>query len=279
MRLEPHEIDEIARAFVTARRRARPLDGFPGRLPETLADSAAVQELALQISGETVAGWKVAMVPPPLRAPLAAERITGPVDATSVVRVDDGGSVEVSVFDGGFAAVEAEFVVVLGEDLRPGPDGYTVETVAPAVAAIRAGVEIASSPLAGLNAIGPLAVVCDHGNNAGVVVGPPIAGWRDLSMRTMTSRTSVDGIFVGEGSAATVPGGPLAAVAWLAGHLAGRGRRLCAGDIVSTGMTTGVHPVRPGSIARFEFAFVGGFDVRVVARPPAGEAIETLRTS
>lgn len=268
MRLTPLEIRGIAEAFVAARRGARPLAAFPVRLPNTLDDSVAVQEEALRLTGERVAGWKVAMVPPPLRVPLAAERLAGPVDAATLIRCDADAIVEVAVYEGGFAAVEAEFVVVLGDEPRPRAEGFTAESVRDAVAWIHAGVEVASSPLATLNDLGPLAVVCDHGNNAGVVIGPAIEGWRDLAPTSLASRTRVRGAVVGDGSAASVPGGPLGAVAWLAGHLAARGRRLAAGDVISTGMTTGVHPVRPGDTARVDFAHAGGFGLKVVAARP-----------
>ena len=271
MRLQAHEIAAIAEAFVEARRAARPLAAFPVRLPDVLDDSIAVQEAALRLTGETIAGWKVAMVPPALRGPLAAERLAGPIDARDVVRPPAGGAAEVAIYDGGFAALEAEFVVVMGRDLVAGPDGFDEATVRAAVASIHAGVEVASSPYAGLNDLGPLAVVCDHGNNAGVVVGPEITGWRDLPADALGSRTSIDGAVVGIGNAAAVPGGPLGAVAWLAGHLATRGRRLSAGDLVSTGMTTGVHPVRPGATARMTFFGATPIDLGVVAAAPNPE--------
>lgn len=264
MRLDAAEIDAIARAFVDARRAARPLADFPVRLPIALADSYAVQERALALTGETVAGWKVAMIPPALRDPLADQRLAGPVDAVTVHRLPAGGSVEAEVFDGGFAALEAEFVAVFAADLRPGPDGFTDALVRAAMGSLHAGIEIASSPLATLNALGPLAVVCDHGNNAGIVVGPEIAGWREVPDAGLASRMIIDGEVVGEGSAASVPGGPIGAITWLAGQLASRGRTLRAGDLVSTGMTTGVHAVRPGSTGRIEFTGAAACDVRVV---------------
>lgn len=268
MRLQAHEIEIIAGAFVAARRSATPLAAFPGPLPAELADSVAVQETALRLTGETVAGWKVAMIAPQHRVHLRSERLAGPVDARSVWRLPEGGALEVPVFDGGFAAVEAEFVVVMAAEPEPGPEGFGADDVRRAVASVHAGVEVASSPFAGLNDLGPLAVVCDHGNNAGVVVGPEIAGWRGLSDLEATSRTVVDGLVVGTGSAASVPGGPMGAVAWLAGHLATRGRRLRAGDIVSTGMTTGVHAIRPGSKARFDFRGAAPVTLTVVAARP-----------
>lgn len=265
--------EEIARAFLTARREARVLDEFPGALPTTLADAYRVQEALIRLDGRPVVGWKVAMIPPALREALGDERICGPVFEGLVRDVAADTEIDAPVHDGGFAALEAEFVARFATAAEPGPSGFDAATIAAALAEIHAGVEVASSPLPTLNAIGPLAVVCDRGNNAGVIVGPPLAGWRHRAPALFASRMTIDGVVVGEGSAASVPGGPLGAVVWLAEHLHRRGRRLSAGDVVSTGMTTGVHDVRPGAVARVDFAHVGGIDLRVVALAPSRPAV------
>ncbi|MBP0651976.1 hypothetical protein J8J40_33435, partial [Mycobacterium tuberculosis] len=78
------------------------------------------------------------------------------------------------VYVNGFAALEAEFAARFATDLKPGPNGFTPDVILAALAGLHAGAEIASSPLPTLNDIGPLAVVSDHGNNAGAVVGPEL---------------------------------------------------------------------------------------------------------
>jgi 2-keto-4-pentenoate hydratase len=161
------DVDAIARAFVEARRQARPLDRFPGTLPSTLADAVAVQERVLALCGRRLAGWKVAMIRPDLRAPLASDRLAGPVFADAIHDLPQGGRAEVGVFAGGFAALEAEFVARFARDLVPGPNGFDAAAILAALAGIHAGAEVASSPFAGLNDLGPTAVVCDHGNKIG----------------------------------------------------------------------------------------------------------------
>lgn len=270
--LTDREVEAIARAFVAARAAARPLDRFPGRQPATLDDAVRVQERVLAICGRRLAGWKVAMIRPDLRADLGSERLAGPIFADAVYDLPTGGNTDVGIFDGGFAALEAEFVGRFARDLDPGPNGCDDASLLAALAGIHAGAEIASSPLATLNDLGPTAVVCDHGNNAGVVVGPELPGWRTPAFTQTPSRMWVDGIVAGEGHAASVPGGPLASLRWLADHLATRGRHLRAGDVVATGMTTGVHVVRPGMRGRIEFADAAPCDIGVTAfvRPPGG---------
>lgn len=267
--LDERAIDAIARAFVDARAAARPLDRFPVDLPATLNDAVRVQERAIELGGRRLAGWKVAMIRADLREPLGSERLAGPVFADAVYELPNGGETRVRVFDGGFAALEAEFVARLAHDLEPGPDGFDDATILAALEGIHAGAEVASSPLATLNDLGPTAVVSDHGNNAGVVVGPDLPGWREPSFGATRSRMRIEGAVAGEGSAASVPGGPIASLRWLAEHLATRGRGLRAGDVVATGMTTGIHEVRPGSHGRIEFADVAPCDIGVMPFGPS----------
>ncbi|MBS7544679.1 2-keto-4-pentenoate hydratase [Ancylobacter oerskovii] len=252
-----------AEEFVGARREARPLADFPGTLPAGLDEAYAVQEEVLRLTPRRLAGWKVAGIPPAFRARYDAPRLVGPVFADVVQDVADGGRVDVFVYEGGFAAVEAEFVVRLTADA---PEGPVAAAEIPAFATLHVGSEIASSPLASINDLGPGAVIADHGNNAGAIVGPAIAPAAFGDWEALVSRTLIGGELAGQGTAARVAGGPFESVAFLIAQLAGRGRRLRAGDIVLTGMTTGVHDVRIGEEARIEFPGVGGFGLRVKAR-------------
>ena len=270
MGLQEADVDRIAAQFVEARRAAKALDAFPGALPATLADAYRVQERAIALSGRAVAGWKVAGIRPDLRDHLGANRLAGPILAGSVLRLPNGGTAQAPVFTGGFAALEAEFVAVFARDLLPVEGAFTAEWIKAALSGLHAGAEIASSPLATLNDLGPTAVVSDHGNNAGAVVGPEVAGWRKADLGALTSRMSINGSVVGEGSAANVMGGPIAALQFLAEQLATRGRHLRAGDIVLTGMTTGIHQVVPGDRGRIEFSSAPACDIEVLGATPTG---------
>ena len=67
-----------------------------------------------------------------------------------------------------------------------GKTDWTADDVIPFVQSMHIGVEVASSPLATLNDLGPGAVISDFGNNWGVVVGAGSrtgARWRRLPSR------------------------------------------------------------------------------------------------
>jgi 2-keto-4-pentenoate hydratase len=270
MSLQEDVVDNIASRFVAARRTATALDDFPGPLPETMEDAYRVQERAIALDGRAIAGWKVAGIRPDLRESLGASRLAGPIMAGNAQFLPTGGLAQASVFAGGFAALEAEFVAVFARDLLPTDGAFTPDSIVRALSGLHAGSEIASSPLASLNDLGPTAVASDHGNNAGAVVGPEVVGWRDADLAALTSCMLINGEVAGEGSAANVMGGPIAALQFLAEHLHTRGRRLRAGDVVLTGMTTGIHQVVPGDHGRIEFSGAGACDIEVVAARPVG---------
>ena len=78
------------------------------------------------------------------------------------------------------------------------------------------------------------------------------------------------GKLVGEGTAMSLPGGPLAGLRFLLKHLAERNRPLKAGQYVSTGAITGVHDIVAGQSSRLSFGPDGEIVCRAVAAKPAG---------
>jgi 2-keto-4-pentenoate hydratase len=73
----------------------------------------------------------------------------------------------------------------------------------------------------------------------------------------------VNGAIVGEGRGADSMGHPLAALAWVANHLSGRGAGLRSGDVVITGsLVTSKFP-QPGDRVRFEAGALGSVELQV----------------
>jgi 2-keto-4-pentenoate hydratase len=256
------EVQHIASRFVRARLEATSLPGFPGLLPTTLATAYACQDAAIALWPDRIQGWKVGRILEPWMSRFGEDRLVGPVFAKGVW--DANGVVDFPVFHGGFAAVEAEFIVRLGADPTPAKANWTATEASALVAALHVGIETAGSPLATINELGPPVVISDFGNNAGLIVGPVIPNWRDLGPEQLTSETFVDEKSVGKGTAASVPGGPLAALAFALNVCARRGLPLKTGQFVSTGATTGIHDIRIGQSARAVFGGVGEVRCRAV---------------
>jgi len=241
----------IARVFVSARRSATVVPEFPGPLPPDMAAGYAIQEAAIGLCQDSIAGWKVGLVPPSERGRLGTNRLSGPIFAHNVVH-SGVTPTHLAAIQGGFAAVEVELVANIGRDTEVGKTEWTLEEAAATVGGWHIGVEFAASPLASINDLGATVVVSDFGNNSGLVVGPRVDTALMSDPAKLHCRATIDGLEVGLANAAAIPGGPLEAVRFLLGHLAARGRPLRGGQWVSTGAVTGVHRIFPGQNASAE---------------------------
>lgn len=255
------EARDIAGAFVAARRGRTVIGEYPGHPPTDLAEAYAIQDCALALWERPVGGWKVGRINPPRDTLLSADRLVGPAFRDTIVMAGDKAPT-MPVFHGGFAAVEAEFMLRLAPQDAPLP-------ASPAEAmgwidAVRIGIEIASSPYARINADGPLVTISDHGNNAGLLLGAevPRAAWDALDAVEVT--LEIDGREAGRATTATMLDGPFGAAAFLIRNLAARGIALEPGWWISSGAITGVHEIAPGSTASARFAGLGKVTASVV---------------
>jgi len=272
-----HMNDAIAEQFVRARLDATALSDFPGSIPATLNIAYAYQDRAIALWPDFVAGWKVGRIGPPWLERLGEDRLVGPIFRRGIRLAPPEQMVEFPVFEGGFAAVEAEFVFRLGADAPPDKVQWTAEEASRIAMALHIGIETAGSPLATINDLGGAVVVSDFGNNAGLLLGPAIPDWRTRPFETLTTETFIEGKSVGKGGALSLPGGPFAGLAFALSRCARRGLPMKSGYVVSTGATTGVHDIRIGQEARVVFAGCGELLCRAVPAQKAPSAQKGAR--
>lgn len=252
-KIDNDRLKEISRTLLDARRRAGSLPGFPCELPPTLADAYAIQALSRADYGHPISGWKVGGIPPAQAEILGANFLAGPIFAPQVVHAEGEAIVHMPIFADGGAAIEPEFVVRLGATR--------------AEDRVFIGVEIASSPIVGINQIGALAVVSDFGNNRGLLVGPEIENWREALAQPVTVKSYIDGEEVGARE--------LDGIAQIAGprdflieHAAHSDIALPVGTLISTGAITGIHDAVVGASSTLDFGEFGQLDIELVPAHP-----------
>lgn len=231
-------IASLAVALETAWDRATAIPAPSAAHPDMTVDEAyAVQELIIErreAAGRRVVGWKLGLTsarPPttPIAGALLDDMVvpSGSVlSRTSMIA----------------PLVEAELVVEIGEPLV-GPVSLAELCAGPH--RIGGGIEVVDYRTVG--AAGPVDWVSDNGTVAYAVVGDrvPVA---TVVPPEIVATLSIEGRRLASGVGEMVMGNPLAAVAWLAEHLAGRGRMLGVGDVVLTGSLTGHHEVPDGHV-------------------------------
>lgn len=262
--VQAERVAYISDTLVRAREARRVLSSFPGDLPSGLKEAYDVQDRSISLWQDDVVAWKVGGIPPHLRDVLGQDWVTGPVfrKRQAFVGVDP---VKMAVFDGGFAAVEAEIILELGDLEALASAEPTAEEIVPYIASCSIGVEIASSPMPDINIIGPLAVISDFGNNHGMIVGAPIADWTPEKLSSIKVQTYVDDDLVGSAFPPAPPAGPMGAAAFLVGNLRRRGISIPKGLRISSGALTGIHDVVVGQTSRVVFDGIGEIDIEIVA--------------
>ncbi|AUX69684.1 hypothetical protein CHX26_09415 [Porphyrobacter sp. HT-58-2] len=244
-----HDHGIIARSFVDARARDAVLRAYPGPLPASLSEAYQIQNEAIAYAGRRIGGWKLGRIRWPEAGRYGAERLAGPIFGDAICIPSGAQPVPMRVLSG-FAAVEAE--VILRLSASPPPD-LSLEDAPQFVDEVRFGLEIASSPFVGINQNGPAVTVSDFGNNFGLVVGPAIPDAKTPGALDCLAALAIDGVTIGTGLVADMLDGPFGSLAFLARLMGERGLPLEAGQWISSGAITGVHPVRHGQHVRATF--------------------------
>ncbi|MEM6584888.1 MAG: 2-keto-4-pentenoate hydratase [Pseudomonadota bacterium] len=245
---------EISSAIVRERRNAGSLARFPGALPAGLAEAYQVQALSRKAWPDRIIGWKVGGIPPAHREALGEDYLSGPIFARRFFQAVPDRAAAMPVFADGFAAIEPEFVLMMG--------------ATSAHDRVFIGAEIASSPIVDINGVGPIAVVCDFGNNNGLLRGPEIADWRDMEGVCVPVTTEIDGEIVGQKDVLDLPAAVMRARDFMVDLAEREGIDLPAGTYISTGAITGVHDSACGAKSTLRFGTWGDLDIELVAEQP-----------
>lgn len=246
--LTDNEIKKISHALIAARQSATTLTAFPGDPPRLLTDAYAIQDHSISHWPDRLTGWKVGRIIGPDIDRFQADRLLGPIfEAVTVYQ--PSGTVEVGIYDGGFGAVEGECVLILGQDAPSNKVQYTTDEARALVGSAHVGIEIASSPFAGINDHGPLVTISDFGNNNGLIIGealmPEQGDFQDWGFIT-----EINGVEVGRARSSSIPGGPLESFRHALENAAQRGMPLKKGCAITTGAITGIHEISAGQTAQ-----------------------------
>ncbi|GBF58767.1 hypothetical protein PbB2_02455 [Candidatus Phycosocius bacilliformis] len=250
---EPDSIPSaIAERFRIARLNRTPLATFPGPMPTALADSYRIQDVAIATWPDQLIGWKVGRILGELVDVYGTDRLIGPIFAKSLSRIEAREEAKFAAIEHGFCAVEGEYVFELSDDADPAKTNYDAHTALELVGNLWTGIELAGSPLATINELGPTVVVSDFGNNWGLILGQPVDNWR-VRLHGLACKVSINDHLVGQGDVTAFPGGITQSLVFALNCAAARGLPLTRGMLVSTGAVSGVHDLLPGQHAVADF--------------------------
>ncbi|GAB3328222.1 2-keto-4-pentenoate hydratase [Haloplanus salinarum] len=251
--IDASAVADLADRLYEANRTGEPID--PPEQPLTVADGYAVQRAVLDRREDTAGppvGYKVGFTSAAIRDELG-------VDEPAYGRVLDGTVRTEGRLDDGLIEpkVEPELALRLGEPLEPPVDAVDILAATTAVVPV---VEVVDSRIRDWT-VEAGSAVADNALAARVVHGGRTAAPTDLDLELEAVAVRRNGERVATGVGADVLDGPARVVAWLVEALADRGKRLAAGDLVSTGSLTPLVSLDPGDTVEARFASLGSVTV------------------
>jgi len=216
-------LDRIAARLVGARRQGARISLGAADTPRNFEEGFAIQERVIAALGSPSIGWKVMAVPdgPVIYAPILG---SGRVEASGTWAVVGSEP----------AGLELEIAFRLGRSVAA---DASAAAILDAVAAAHVVFELCQSRIADPATLPRHVMLADAIANAGIVIGPEIAAWRDQDLTSRPGRLLVDGKVHAQGKSID----PVAALLMLPPALGGRGRRLEAGQVVITGSLIGMN--------------------------------------
>ncbi len=241
-----------------------PLTALPEELrPSTIAEGYRIQVAALPLIEEGLGpqvGWKIGATSPAMQA-----RLGMLTPAAGALYRDRVLASPAAIALGDFCKlhVECEIAVRLGRNLAGRRGGHMIESVAPAVTAVMASIELAEHRFVPPLEAGMATHVADDFFSCGAIFGEeaPLAALGDPAL--VAGEIAVDGREAFAGHASDILGHPLNALAWLADHCAEQGTPLKAGDVVSLGSISPGIPIERACVVRVRFDGLGEAVVRV----------------
>ncbi|MGI9616091.1 MAG: 2-keto-4-pentenoate hydratase [Acidimicrobiales bacterium] len=156
--------------------------------------------------------------------------------------------------------IEAEVGIRIGTDVAEHDGGHTAETIAEFIDAVIPSIEIVDYRYADWS-VGALPVAADNAIHGWWIRGETVTDWTGIDLAAVDVAVRSNGEVITTGTGANVLGHPLNVMAWLADELPRFGRRLLAGDLVTTGVTTDVFEADAGDTIDAEFASLGSVEV------------------
>jgi 2-keto-4-pentenoate hydratase len=243
-----NRFEAMARWMWEGRVRRQPYRNLPDDLrPASIAEAYAAQEAYYRLAEPTygvVAGAKIATTTKVMQQLMG---INHPCGGAIFSRTIHRSPAKLYAADFINLRIESEIALKLGANLPASGAPWTRATVAPAVAAALSAFELIEDRNADYAKTAATSLIVENCWNGGIVIGTPKSVTLD-NLIGINGRLTLGGKPVGEGAAED----PCATLAWLANHLAERGRDLKAGMIVITGSLIPTVSIAPGQRAVFK---------------------------
>lgn len=231
-------------------------DAIPeGFRPQSREAAYAAAEAIGKLSGDTVAGWKIAAtsvagqkhinVEGPLAGRIYASKLVAPGSRVAI----SGNNMKVA---------EAEFAFSFATDLPPRGRDYTRDEVVAAADHLRLSLEVPDSRFEDFTKVGADQLIADTACACWLALGENVtADWRGMDLAGHAVTASRNGAEARRGRGSNVLGDPLVALTWLVNEAARYCGGVKAGQFVTTGTCVPPVAIQPEDRVEMDFGILG----------------------
>ena len=260
--MTPQQNDEAAGILLANWNATTRIDALPeAARPGDRAAGYGVAAALARLSGDTVAGWKIAATS---EAGQKHINVEGPLAGRILSRRLLAPGATIPFENNLMKVAEAEFAFVLGRAMPERGTPYSQDEVMDAVSALRLSIEVPDSRYVDFTKVGAPSLIADTACAAWLALGPEVAAdWRglDLSSHQVTAYRNDEQAAVGSGKA--VLGDPRIALTWLVNEAARYGGGVEAGQFVTTGTCVVPVKIESGDEIRADYGVLGTIDARI----------------
>jgi 2-keto-4-pentenoate hydratase len=254
--MTPEAIQTAAQIIWQNWNAATRIDELPAACrPADRAEGYAIQAELARLSGQPVAGWKIAATS------VAGQKhigVNGPLAGRLLKNRILADGKNVSLRGNFMCLAEAEFAFRFGTALPKRGEPYAPSEVLAAVASLHCAIELPDSRYLAVARVGAPHLIADDACACWFLAGEATtADWRALDLAAHAVTAELNGRHAARGTGANVLGDPGIALTWLANELNTYADGLQVGDIVTTGTCVVPVPIAPGDHLRVDFGVLG----------------------
>lgn len=205
-------------------------------------------------------GYKVAITAKPMQEMMGlSEPLGGLVHANDITT----SPFTLSMANYHTPALEFEVTARLGTNVPHPEVPYTRDSIARYVEGVFVSFEVIDTRGGEVSKLGAAGLAADRCLCSGLVLGEGLTDWTDLDLAACAVELVWNDEVIETGVTGAAMGHPFEGLAWLANHVAERGRSLEAGHVVLTGSAFTPKPVKAGDTVTYRIEGLGSASVQV----------------
>jgi 2-keto-4-pentenoate hydratase len=246
------QLMEAANLLLDARRTHTPIADLPPDVQPTSLEECAHIHNIMGIAYGDIGGWKIGAGTPeatPFFAPMPLAWMAPSNALLSGPRYR-------------YRVLEAEIAFLVGEDLPPRANPYTLAEVVAAMASCHPAIEELESGLIDPKAANNLSALADLQMHGGFIYGSAATNWQSIDFSKEHVTLAIDGSVRVERTGSNTSGNLMRLLPYLANEGTARTGGLKAGQWITTGSWTGNTPSHTGTEVDVNFAHAGRVALR-----------------